>query len=115
MKLRTKLKRANKQIEILEKVIAGLKRGNRYLFGLCEKTKAEAAEKIKAAEAEKEVMLMLLAGCALAVGGEIIVHTENMGRVLEENEIEFKADFENHKATIRLKEKTEECVELAKE
>lgn len=91
---------------MLEKAIAGLKRGNHYLFGLCEKTKLEAAQKIKEVETEKDVMFMLLAGCALAAGGEITIQTENMGRVLEENEIEFKADFENHKATIRLKEKT---------
>lgn len=108
MNMRTKLKRAKRQLENQEKVIAGLERGSGYMVSVCEKTKAEAAAKIKAAEAEKEVMFLLLAGCALAAGGEIAVNTENMGRVLEENEIECKADFENHKATIRLKEKKKE-------
>ena len=111
MRTRVKMKKAKQQIENQEKIIEGLERGNRYLFGLCEKTKAEAAEKNKAAETEKEVMLLLLAGCAAAAGGEITIHTENMRRVLQEAEMEFKADFENHKATIRLKEKTKDQTE----
>ena len=51
MKVREKLKRAKRQLENQEKMIAGLERGNRYLHGVCERAQREIAEQ---QEAEKQ-------------------------------------------------------------
>jgi len=95
MKVREKLKRAKRQLENQEKMIAGLERGNRYLHGVCERAQREMV-----AQQEDELMLFLMAGCALAAGGAVTIQTENMGRVLEEKRVLFHADFEKHLATV---------------
>lgn len=105
MKTRTKLKRAKERTAALERKLEGMQRGERYLFALCERTKREA-------EAEKEAMLLLLAGCALAAGGEITVHTEKLQRALAGKEIRFGADGAQHTATICVREKAEQGVTL---
>nr|DAL19747.1 MAG TPA_asm: hypothetical protein [Caudoviricetes sp.] len=45
-------------------------------------------------------MLLLMAGCALAAGGEIRIRTDNMKRALEGKRIQFQADLERHEAVI---------------
>lgn len=52
MKVREKLKRAKRQLENQEKMIAGLERGNRYLHGVCERAQREIAEQQEAEKAE---------------------------------------------------------------
>lgn len=101
MKLREKLKRAKKEIRNQEKIIAGMDRRNRFLFGLCE----EADKKIARLGAENEVLKLLLKGCVLAAGGEITVHTKNLKQVLEEYETEYQADKEKHTVSISVKER----------
>lgn len=100
MKLRGKLKKANVRLENQEKMIAGLERGNRYLHDVCERTRQEASEKLEEAAQNNELMLFLMAGCALAAGGAVTIQTENMSRVLEEKRVLFHADFEKHLATV---------------
>lgn len=100
MKLRGKLKKANVRLENQEKMIVGLERGNRYLHDVCERTRQEAAEKLEEAAQNNELMLLLLAGCALAAGGEIRIRTDNMKRALEGKRIQFQADLERHEAVI---------------
>ena len=78
MKVREKLKRAKRQLENQEKMIAGLERGNRYLHGVCERAQREM---VAQQEAEK-------------------IQTENMSRVLKEKRVLFHADFEKHLATV---------------
>ena len=107
MKVREKLKRAKKQLENQEKMIAGLERGNRYLYGVCEREKQEAAEQRELEKQKDELMIFLLAGCALAAGGAVTIQTENMNRVLEEKRVLFQADFEKHLATVSVKDKKE--------
>ena len=84
MKVREKLKRAKRQLENQEKMIAGLERGNRYLHGVCERAQREIAEQ---QEAEKQIQ------------------TENMSRVLEEKRVLVHADFEKHLATVSVEER----------
>lgn len=98
MKLREKLKRAEKEIAKLEKELEGKKRGERYLFALCERTKQEAAT-------EKEIMGLFLAGCVLAGGGEMTIQTDNLKRAMEGKEIKYEIEPEKHKATVRIAEK----------
>lgn len=100
MKVREKLKRAKRQLENQEKMIAGLERGNRYLHGVCERAQREIAEKLEEAAQNNELMLFLMAGCALAAGGAVTIQTENMSRVLKEKRVLFHADFEKHLATV---------------
>ena len=100
MKVREKLKRAKRQLENQEKMIAGLERGNRYLHGVCERAQREIAEQQEAEKQKDELMLFLMAGCALAAGG-----AENMSRVLEEKRVLFHADFEKHLATVSVEER----------
>lgn len=103
MKLRGKLKQEQrKNHKILERM-AGMERGSRYLFGICEKLREEKRQ----LEAEKEVLMMLVEGCALAAGGEITIQTRNLKRVLEEYDVTYLADEKTHTATVRLQERTE--------
>lgn len=71
-----------------------------YLHDVCERTRQEAAEKLEEAAQNNELMLFLMAGCALAAGGAVTIQTENMSRVLEEKRVLFHADFEKHLATV---------------
>ena len=100
MKVREKLKRAKRQLENQEKMIAGLERGNRYLHGVYERAQREMVAQQEAEKQKDELMLFLMAGCALAAGGAVTIQTENMGRVLEEKRVLFHADFEKHLATV---------------
>lgn len=101
MGLRTKLKMAKSEIERQRKKIAGLERGNRFLLRLCE----DKEERIAMMGAENEVLVLLVNGCALAAGGKITVHTENLKQVLEGYEIEYQADKEKHTVSISVKER----------
>lgn len=100
MKVREKLKRANRQLENQKKMIVGLERGNRYLHGVCERAQREIAEQQEAEKQKDELMLFLMAGCALAAGGEIRIRTDNMKRALEGKRIQFQANLEQHEAVI---------------
>lgn len=100
MKVREKLKRAKRQLENQEKMIAGLERGNRYLHGVCERAQREMVAQQEAEKQKDELMLFLMAGCALAAGGAVTIQTENMSRVLKEKRVLFHADFEKHLATV---------------
>ena len=97
--------RAKRQLENQEKMIAGLERGNRYLHGVCERAQREMVAQQEAEKQKDELMLFLMAGCALAAGGAVTIQTENMSRVLEEKRVLFHADFEKHLATVSVEER----------
>lgn len=98
MKMRTKLKQAKRQNEKYQA-------GAAYLFGVCERTRAELEQLQKAAQAERDLLMLLVACCVIAAGGEITMQTENMRRVMEEKRLEFDVDGARHTLMARVREK----------
>lgn len=98
MKMRAKLKQAKRQNE-------RYRAGEAYLFGVCERTRAELEQLREAREAERAVTMLLLTGCVIAAGGKITLQTENMQRVMEEKRLQFDADAERHTVTLCVTEK----------
>lgn len=103
MGMRTKLKKAKSEIERQRNKIAGMERRNGLLLGLCE----NAAKEIETLNAENEVLILLMNGCALEAGGKITVQTENLKQILEGYEITYQADKEKHTVSISVTEKNQ--------